>query len=147
MKKIFILLAVFISFNQYTSAQRSCGSIVNLDSIYRYDKARYERILRMEEHLKSYIDEVDNFERSVPTIIRIPVVIHVLHNGEPIGTGLNVNMAQIESQIDVLNEDFRRLNNDAVNTPVLFQTIAADSGIEFYLTCVDPNGNPTNGVI
>lgn len=85
--------------------------------------------------------------RSVPEIIRIPVVVHVLHAGEPIGTGLNISMAQIESQIDVLNEDFRRLNADAINTPVAFQSVASDVEIEFYLACIDPNGNSTNGVV
>lgn len=79
------------------------------------------------------------------TII-IPVVVHVLHNGEPIGVGNNISNAQIQSQIDVLNEDFRRLNADRVNTPAAFTPLAADPNIEFRLACVNPNGNATNGI-
>lgn len=56
-------------------------------------------------------------------------------------------MAQIQSQIDVLNEDFRRLNADRVNTPAPFLPVAADYGFEFKLACQDPNGNPSTGVI
>lgn len=72
--------------------------------------------------------------------------MHVLHNGEPIGTGNNISDPQIQSQIDVLNEDFRRLNADRFNTPTQFLGVAADPNIEFRLTCVDPNGNPANGI-
>lgn len=56
-------------------------------------------------------------------------------------------MARIQSQIDVLNQDYRRLNADAINTPSAFLSAASDFGIEFRLACIDPNGNPTNGVV
>src|SRR5690606_29531127 len=129
-------------------AQRTCGSILNLDSIEKHDPTRFQRILQVEEHLERFMNIYKNKGiRSTPTVINIPVVVHVLHNGEPVGTGRNISMAQIESQIDVLNEDFRRLNPDATNTPVEFQSIAADVGIEFFLACVDPDGDPTNGVV
>lgn len=77
----------------------------------------------------------------------IPVVVHILHRGEPEGQGLNISMAQIQSQIDVLNEDFRRLNADRANTPARFASRASDLNIEFRLACWDPLGNPTNGVV
>lgn len=48
---------------------------------------------------------------------RIPVVVHVIHNGEPLGTGTNISDEQILSQIDVINKDFNRLNADAISTP------------------------------
>lgn len=85
------------------------------------DPKRYTRIIKIEEHLKQYLAQLnEGAVRNVPSIIRIPVVVHVLHNGVPVGTGLNIAMAQIESQIDVLNEDFRRMNSDGVNTPGAF---------------------------
>lgn len=80
------------------------------------------------------------------TVITIPVVVHVIHNGEAVGTGSNISDAQVMSQIDVLNEDFRRLNVDAGNTPADFLPVAADAMIEFCLATVDPEGNPTNGI-
>lgn len=69
--------------------------------------------------------------------------MHVLYNT----TAQNISDAQIQSQIAVLNEDYRRLNADAINTPSYFLPDAADMQIEFRLACIDPNGNPTNGVI
>ena len=58
--------------------------------------------------------------RTASTTYTIPVVIHVIHNGEAIGTGTNISDAQINSQIAVLNDDFQRLNADATNTPTEF---------------------------
>jgi hypothetical protein len=50
-------------------------------------------------------------------LIIIPVVFHVIHKGEPIGTGLNISDEVLQKQIDILNEDLRRLNSDRTNTP------------------------------
>ena len=44
---------------------------------------------------------------------------------------------------DIINEDFRRLNADTINTPSAFQSVAADTEIEFCLASEDPNGNTT----
>lgn len=148
MKKHLLFVLVLSGLLRLGLAQDRCPTVLNLESIQKNDPARYERILQMEEHLEHYIEALDEgIARSVPAVIRIPVVVHVLHNGEPLGNGRNISMAQIESQIEVLNEDFRRLNADAVNTPAEFQPVAADPGVEFYLACIGPDGNPTNGVV
>src|SRR5690349_20028335 len=39
--------------------------------------------------------------------ISIPIIVHVVHNGEAVGTRTNISQAQVHSQIAVLNEDFR----------------------------------------
>ena len=76
------------------------------------------------------------------TVYNIPVVVHVIHdNGAE-----NISNAQIESQITSLNEDFRRLNADASNTPASFTSVAADMQINFFLAQKDPNGNCHDGI-
>jgi hypothetical protein len=77
----------------------------------------------------------------------IPVVVHVIHNGEPVGTGTNLSDEQIQSQIDVLNQDFQRLNPDVDQTPDLFQPVASSMNIQFVLARQDPDGLPTNGIL
>jgi hypothetical protein len=77
----------------------------------------------------------------------IPVVVHIIHNGEPVGTGLNLSVAQIQSQIDVLNEDYQRLNDDKVNTPADFTPVAGSIDVHFTLAKQDPEGLPTNGIV
>ena len=76
------------------------------------------------------------------TIITIPVVVHVVWNT----SAQNISDAQIQSQIDVLNKDYRRTNIDVINTPNIWQAIAADCEIEFCLATTDPNGQPTTGI-
>lgn len=78
--------------------------------------------------------------------ILIPVVVHVVHNGEAVGQGSNVPLSQINEQIRILNEDFQRLNADASNTPAIFASVAGQINIEFILAKQDPLGLPTNGI-
>ncbi len=78
-----------------------------------------------------------------PTIINIPVVVHVLyHNNKE-----NISQEQIQSQIDALNRDFRKMNEDHENIPARFADLAADVQIEFALAKVDPVGRNTTGII
>ena len=80
-------------------------------------------------------------------IYRIPVVVHVVHRGEAVGEGSNIPLEQIQDQIRILNEDFRRLNADTINTPEIFEPVATDTRIEFVLAQQDEDGFPTNGVV
>jgi hypothetical protein len=75
-------------------------------------------------------------------LIRIPVVVHVLWHT----AAENISNAQIQSQIDVLNEDFRRLNADAATTPAAFAAVSADARLEFALAVLGPGCTATNGI-
>lgn len=77
----------------------------------------------------------------------IPVVVHIIHNGQPLGTGSHITDAQVLSQIKVLNNDFQRLNSDASQTPSTFQSVAGSMSIEFVLAKQNPLGEPTSGIV
>lgn len=85
--------------------------------------------------------------REEATVYTIPVVVHVIHNGESLGIGANIPDDQIISQIEVLTEDFRRTNADASNTPAMFLPVASDIELEFALAQRDPEGLPTSGIV
>jgi hypothetical protein len=99
-----------------------------------------------EKKINDYLNNAQNFSFK-RQVITIPVVIHVIHDGDPIGTSENISDAQILSQIEVLNKDYRKLNSDTSNTPAVFKPLAADIEIEFCLAQRDPDGNPTTGII
>lgn len=80
-------------------------------------------------------------------VITIPVVVHVIHKGEPVGTGTNISNAQIQSQIDILNQDFRRLNTDVLFSPAPFRGSSSDPLIQFCLAQQKPDGSSTNGIM
>lgn len=76
-------------------------------------------------------------------VVTIPVVVHVIHSGQAIGSGRNISDARVLSQITVLNQDFRRMiATPGYNT----NPIGADVEIQFCLAQKDPSGNPTTGI-
>lgn len=74
------------------------------------------------------------------SVISIPVVVHVIHNGDAYGTGENIRDEQVLSQIQVMNEDFRRMAGSPGFGP------GVDVEIEFCLAQTDPSGNFTTGI-
>ena len=75
------------------------------------------------------------------------MVVHIIHNGEAVGSGVNISDAQVLSQISVLNKDYKRLNADASNTPAEFQSVAGLFDVEFVLAKQDPEGLATTGIL
>ena len=84
-----------------------------------------------------------NMTNSTAVIITIPVVVHVIHNGDAVGTNENITDARVMSQITVLNQDFRRmLGTPGYNTNM----VGADVEIQFCLAQTDPDGLATTGI-
>ena len=140
MKKIIILisaLALWVS----GYSQRTCGSELNMEYIRQTDPVKYRRIIAWESAVQQNLRSSMKYS-SVNKII-IPVVVHVVYSSTP----QDISNAQIHSQIQVLNEDFQRKNADKENTPPAFSNVAGSANIEFRLAKVDPNGNPTDGII
>ncbi|GHC68439.1 zinc metalloprotease [Streptomyces cinnamoneus] len=82
-------------------------------------------------------------ERAARTgVTCVPVVVHVVYQAG----AQNIGNAQIASQINVLNQDFRKRNADVVQVPAVWKPLAADARVEFRLASVDPTGQPTTGI-
>ena len=120
--------------------QRNCGTMQHLEFLQSKDPQLKVRMQDNEKKLQNWIK--NNANEKLSNIIVIPVVVHVVYNNN----NENISDQQIQSQIDILNEDFRRLNADAVNTPSAFLSVSADCQIEFCLATKDPNGNSTTGI-
>lgn len=130
----------------FVNAQERCGTVEYTRNLYPDHQIRrieFEQWLsekKIERAFRSRREKQSN-------IYKIPVVVHIIHNGEPIGTGANISDAQILSQLRVLNADFTRENADAANTPPEFADVAGSLDIEFVLARQDPEGLPTNGIV
>ena len=72
----------------------------------------------------------------------VPVVFHIIYNT----TQQNVSDAMVTSQINELNQAFRKLTADTSRIRSIFKPIAGDVKIQFKLATVDPQGNPTIGI-
>ncbi len=89
-----------------------------------------------------------NAHRQAAEIYYIPVVFHIIHQGEPIGFGDNIPTDRIIEQLDALNQDFGKMNprrNDVV--PSAFEAVEADVEIQFVFARQDPDGLPTDGIV
>jgi len=75
----------------------------------------------------------------------IPVVVHVIYHADNAQVE-NVSDEQVQSQIDVLNEDYNTNNENILDVPAIWQPLVRNSKIKFVLANTDTNGNYTNGI-
>lgn len=130
------------------------NSINSENGLIRCSTDEYEKFLQKkyperlneaqrEAEFISIVEKYKNLRSQTGGIIYIPVVVHVIHNGDAYGVDENIKDEQVMSQITVMNQDYRRM----VGTPGYnTNSVGADTNIEFVLAKVDPNGNPTNGI-
>lgn len=72
-------------------------------------------------------------EANDQVIRTIPVIFHIIYqSNQDIGQGVNISAEQVQSQIDVLNEDFRNEGNGYSTDPR-----GIDTKIEFCLSLID----------
>jgi len=133
MKKTILFLSVFAT----------CSNLLgqSLNEPCYFDKYQRQNQLKVNEAEKIIREEISKsklYQKVMTSPVKIiPVVVHVIHDG---GTN-NISDAQIQSQIDVLNEDFRKItgtNGDGNGV---------DTEIQFCLAKKTPDGKCTNGIV
>lgn len=129
-------------------AQERCGTVVYQKLLQQRRPAR-ETADQFESWMNTKVQKIRSIQayKIAATTYTVPVVVHVIHNGEAVGSGTNISDAQILSQIDVLNKDFQRLNADTTLTLSEFKPVAGKFLINFVLAKQDPNGVATNGIV
>ncbi len=108
-----------------------------------HDLIKCEHLNGLNEQLIKDINHLVSIKSSShSTIYRIPVVFHIVHNN----TSEDLADSVILNQLDIINQSFRRTNDDTTNTRAAFLPFVGDVGIEFYLADTDPNGFTTSGI-
>lgn len=149
MKNILLLPFICVSlyaYSQKVTERSKCYSDLSFSERALKNPELIQQRYLSESRSQKWIKDNSGFSKNQRNgILTIPVVFHVVYNT---GDSINQNIPDslILSQLDVLNTDYRRKNADTVNTRVVFDSIAADLGIEFCLATIDPNGNPTSGI-
>jgi hypothetical protein len=138
-------LLIFLTLVMRLSAQDRCG-MVEIEAIHRKGTILKESNDQFERWIDEKKARLGTARLKAQTIV-IPVVVHVVHKGEAVGSGVNIPDAQIISQIKVLNQDFTRTNSDASRTPAEFKPVAGSVDIQFVLAKQDPDGLPTSGIV
>ncbi|MFN5372174.1 MAG: M43 family zinc metalloprotease [Bacteroidia bacterium] len=137
MVKILLLCALILG-SRFVHAQRTCGTTEYLN----HCKAQNPSLAAQMDAINHKLHQLEATSHKNRQLITIPVVVHVLYqNAEQ-----NISDQQIFSQIDVLNEDYRKLNANASTIPSAFSSIAADCEIQFCLAARSPEGLASNGI-
>lgn len=143
MKKIstiFVLLAALGTNAQFS--QNRCGTVDVMKFREENSPGYLQRVNNAFQVAKDIADTDAHSRDAYDTIYRIRCVVHVVYQN----AAQNIPDSVIQSQIEVLNEDYRRLNADSIKTRGAFLPVAADARIEFVLATLDPDGNPTTGI-
>ncbi len=144
MKRLYLLVFLLLCFlpGFEALAQPDPCATMQMDSLLRARNPRMGSLNDFEQLLQKKIQEREELRKAGRTtleVLTIPVVVHIVHNGEAVGQGRNLSLAQIQSQIETLNEDFRRRpGTPGFNT----DPRGADIEIDFCQARLNPQGQP-----
>lgn len=109
--------------------------------------AIHQQLMATDPIYKQNMDAFNNLMKSsavnnkMGTLYRVPVVVHVMHKGEAVGSGSNISDASIRQGIRQLNERYRKVAGS------LGDGNGVDVEIEFALAVRDESNNCTDGIV
>lgn len=127
-KIVFALSALLLFTTAKIWAQRTCGSYEHLQEQMKNDPLFASRIRESEKSFNNYIRQSQT-QKGKPVTLTIPVVVHVVYNTSQ----QNISDAQVQSQVDVLNEDYTAKNRDYNNYDAGYGAVKGDADIKFCL--------------
>ena len=144
--KNYITLAILLLGSSLSFGQRTgewCASDQLIEQQFLADPTLQE--VFHQEMMKAARHRHDNTGNRAT--ITVPVVVHIIHDN---GLG-NISDEQVMTALDVLNEDYNRLNPDTSSTrntlEAPFKPEAGSMDVVFKLARLDPNGECTNGIL
>jgi hypothetical protein len=149
--------SLFLLIYSILPAQNSAGNLQSeIENVQAHEQCAHSNIHeKLMDTNDEYREEQLNREASLEQLIldaraglvpksdgnlTIPVVIHIIHDGDELGTGSNISDEQVWSAINGLNEDYRKMagtNGDGSG---------ADIEVEFCLAQRDPDDNAHSGI-
>ena len=116
------------------SQKESCASSLMQQKISIQQADFNEKLIANETKIQTIIQK-RKLSKTAEEILIIPLVIHVVHLGEPLGIAHNISEEQIIGGVKQLNDAFQNKNGAGV-----------DLKIAFELAAIDENCNPTSGI-
>jgi hypothetical protein len=122
-------------------SRRTCAQMVVHELLVETQPEYRERRIKAEAQTRESIDSGQAL-RVTAKLVTLSVVVHVVHQTPE----QDISDAQVKSQIDVLNRDYRAKNTDIRKVPPVWKSLVLDANIQFALATKDPAGNPTSGI-
>lgn len=132
MKQVYFTTVLFTGLFLSTNitAQQKCATN---EAVQQQMAANPEYARKLRENKKSFANYQRREDLKPPnerkTTINIPLVVHILYNT----ADQNISDAQVQSQIDVLNEDFTASNSDYNNYDAGYAGVRGDADYKFCL--------------
>jgi PKD repeat protein len=114
------------------------GYAAKLNAAEAASRAEYQAFLQQSKTAKT---------SSVQPTYTVPVVFHILHQGESLGTAPNINDNECVLALAQVNSDYARLGSDTNTIDPKFKPLYEDAHMHFALAQKDPNGNCTSGIV
>ena len=140
MKQVYqwFVLAIFLFSGAAAFAQSPQKPILRCYTVERIEELRKampnaETDAQFEAWLSQKI-KANKLAQRPATNYTIPIVFHIVHNGEAVGTSPNLSASQVQEQLLQLNKDFANASNSRY-------AVAAATGINFVLAQKDPSNN------
>ncbi|MCC7525036.1 MAG: zinc-dependent metalloprotease [Chitinophagaceae bacterium] len=146
MKTVLVVIGIILWSGYSIVAQPVCGFDQSNGALQQENPIFKRLIEQNEQKIGQFIQlrKTDKrFQQKTMAIFTIPIVVHVLHTGEPVGTPFNPSDQQIHDAINYLNAIFD--GSHASLTPAGTDA-AGDMGLRFVLAQRDPDCNPTTGI-
>ena len=130
MRTIVLLAFASLLFFQTNGQDRNrCASHEAVKQQMAIDPAYAKKVEELLKNKGNYSGSDKKGPPAQQRSITIPVVVHVLYNSAE----QNITDAQVQSQIDVLNEDFTATNDDYNNYDAGYRSVKGDMDIQFCL--------------
>jgi hypothetical protein len=137
------ILTIFLSLPAWS--QRKCGTETAVLQKIQENPSLQALRDRDESRIQSKTRAIRQLNGAAKTAgytsVTIPVVVHIVMQDPTLVTD-----AQVQSQIDVLNQDYAALNPDVNILPSVWRSLVGDAQLQFCLAQQDPEGALTNGI-
>ena len=147
-----IILSIFLTVPFQSFAQNKvCGSYKGyIQDDMHQNPEFYQSISEKNQSLKQEFERIQNnlditsLRSTSDNKKIIPVVVHIIHDDGP----ENVSDEVVQEAIDALNRNINGQSNlFESRTPDVFAALRGVPNVEFRLARIDPNGEPTNGIV
>lgn len=137
---LFLLLCFSFTFSQNNNKSiEECGTDKLMQDLYTQYPEMKAKEDAFNQTLSTMIKtgEINKFYSKTTQIYEIPVVVHVVSDGSPLGTSCNRTDAEVINWINHTND---------IYADNLVPGTSAVIPVKLVLAKIDPNCNPTNGI-
>jgi len=132
-----LLLCLGLAGATFAQSDEPCGA----EAVHFAEVASSTTYARNFDAVRDAVQRLQAESNRNMDVYTLPVVVHVIHRGSPVGVNENISDEQILSGIEDMNERFRK------EPGTLGDGNGVNTHIQFEMAKRTPEGEPTNGIV